>query len=85
MCCSVTPASWHAASASAAVGKNQDRHGSMPATMALAGGGFSQSPRLADYGGLFQRAGIITGFAWLTVVSARALHRTLDDPSASRR
>jgi hypothetical protein len=58
---------------------------SMPATMALAGAGFSQSPRLADYGGLFQRASILTGFAWLTAVSARALRRTLDDPSASRR
>ncbi len=51
----------------------------MPVTMALAGAGFSQSPRLADYGGLFQRASIITGFAWLTAVSARALQRTLAD------
>jgi hypothetical protein len=49
----------------------------MPVTMALAGAGFSQSSRLGGYGGLFQRASIITGFAWLTSVSARALQRTL--------
>jgi Protein of unknown function (DUF998) len=55
---------------------------SMPVTFALAGAGFGQSPGLASYGGLFQRASIITGFAWLTAVSARALHRTLADPSA---
>jgi hypothetical protein len=42
---------------------------------ALAGAGFGQSSRLARYGGLFQRASIITGFGWLTVVSARALKR----------
>jgi len=49
----------------------------MPVAMALAGAGFSQSSRLREYGGLFQRASIITGFAWLTAVSARALRRTL--------
>jgi hypothetical protein len=49
----------------------------MPATMAVAGAGFGQSSRLSGYGGLFQRASIITGFAWLTTVSARALRRTL--------
>jgi hypothetical protein len=48
----------------------------MPAAMTLAGAGFSQSPRLADYGGLFQRVSIITGVAWLTAVSARALRRS---------
>jgi Protein of unknown function (DUF998) len=48
----------------------------MLATMALAGEGFGQSPRLASLGGLFQRASIITGFAWLTALSARALRRT---------
>lgn len=48
----------------------------MPVTMALAGAGFSQSSRLAGYSGLFQRASIITGFGWLTAVSARALQRT---------
>jgi hypothetical protein len=47
----------------------------MPVTMALAGAGFGQSSRLGRYGGLFQRASIITGFAWLTAVSARALQR----------
>jgi hypothetical protein len=47
----------------------------MLTTMALAGAGFSQSPRLVNLGGLFQRASIITGFAWLTALSARALQR----------
>jgi hypothetical protein len=50
----------------------------MPVTMALEGAGFSQSTRLAPYGGLFQRASIIAGFGWLTAVSARALKRTAD-------
>jgi len=43
--------------------------------MALAGAGFSQSPRLINLGGLFQRASIIAGFAWLTALSAQALRR----------
>ena len=34
----------------------------MLATMALAGAGFGQSPRLNGHGGLFQGASIITGF-----------------------
>jgi hypothetical protein len=46
---------------------------SMLATMGLASAGFGQSPRLASLGGLFQRASIITGFAWLSVLCARAL------------
>jgi hypothetical protein len=45
----------------------------MPVAAALAGAGFGQPSRLSRYGGLLQRAGIITGFAWLTTVSARAL------------
>jgi hypothetical protein len=45
-------------------------------TMLLAGAGFAQSPRLNGLGGLFQRASIITGFAWLTALSAQALRRT---------
>jgi hypothetical protein len=49
----------------------------VPVTTTLAGAGFGQSSRLGRYGGLFQRASIITGFAWLTAVSARALQRTL--------
>ena len=44
----------------------------MLATMALAAAGFGQSPRLVNLGGLFQRASIITGFAWLTALCARA-------------
>ena len=47
----------------------------MLTTMALAGAGFAQSPRLNGLGGLFQRASIITGFAWLTALSAQALRR----------
>ncbi len=47
----------------------------MPVAMVVAGAGFSQSDRLAGYGGLFQRASIITGFGWLTAVSARAVRR----------
>jgi hypothetical protein len=45
----------------------------MLATMALAAAGFGQSPRLVDLGGLLQRASIVTGFTWLTALSARAL------------
>ncbi len=48
----------------------------MLTTMALAGAGFGQSPRLINLGGLFQRASIITGFAWLTALPAEALRRT---------
>ena len=45
----------------------------MLATTALAGAGFNQSPRLDNLAGLFQRASIVTGFGWLTTISARAL------------
>ena len=45
----------------------------MLATMALAGAGFGQSPRLVNLAGLFQRASIVTGFGWLTALSAQAL------------
>jgi Protein of unknown function (DUF998) len=48
----------------------------MLAAFVLAGAGFGQSLRLVRLGGLFQRASIITGFAWLTAVSARALRRS---------
>ncbi len=47
----------------------------MTATAALASAGFGQSPRLVNLGGLFQRASIISGLAWLTALSARALQR----------
>lgn len=43
--------------------------------LAAAGAGFGQSPRLVSLGGLFQRTSVITGFAWLTTVSAQALRR----------
>src|SRR5258708_2983913 len=55
----------------------------MLATMALAAAGFGQSPRLVNLGGLFQRASIITGFAWLTALSARALQPAPASRSAS--
>ena len=48
----------------------------MLTSMLLAGAGFGQSRRLVNLGGLFQRASIITGFAWLTALSAQALRRT---------
>jgi hypothetical protein len=48
----------------------------MLATIALAGGGFGQSPRLVSLAGLFQRASIMAGFGWLTALCARALRRT---------
>jgi hypothetical protein len=47
----------------------------MLATTALAGAGFGGSPQLVNAGGLFQRASIVTGFTWLTAVSAQALRR----------
>ena len=53
----------------------------MLATMALAAAGFGQSPRLVNLGGLLQRASIISGFTWLTAVSARVLR----NPPATRR
>jgi len=49
----------------------------MLATTALASAGFSQSPRLVNLAGLFQRASIVTGFGWLTTLSAKALTRAL--------
>ena len=48
----------------------------MLAAIVLAGAGFGQSPRLVRLGGLLQRVSIITGFAWLTVLSARTLRVT---------
>jgi hypothetical protein len=53
----------------------------MLATMALAGAGFNQSPRLVNHAGLFQRASIVTGFGWLTTLSARALTRAPAAPA----
>ena len=52
----------------------------MLATTALAGAGFNQSPRLVNLAGVFQRASIVTGFGWLTALSAQALTRP---PAAS--
>ena len=49
----------------------------MLAAVVLASAGFGQAPRLVNLGGLFQRVSIMTGFAWLTTVSARTLRRAL--------
>ena len=48
---------------------------SVVVNLGLAGAGFGQAPRLANLAGLFQRASIITAFAWITALSARAIHR----------
>jgi len=56
----------------------------MLTTSALAGAGFGQSPRLVRLGGLFQRAGIITGFGWLTALSARTIRSTRPGSPAER-
>jgi len=53
----------------------------MLTTMALAGAGFGQSPRLVGLAGLFQRASIITGFAWLTTLAARTLRQAPSTPA----
>jgi hypothetical protein len=50
----------------------------MTATTALASAGFSQAPRFTRLGGLFQRASIITGLAWLAALSTRALRHAPD-------
>jgi Protein of unknown function (DUF998) len=47
----------------------------MLATTVLSSAGFGQSPRLVNLAGLFQRASIVTGFGWLTALSAQALTR----------
>jgi hypothetical protein len=51
----------------------------MPVAAALAGAGFGQPAGLGRYGGLFQRASIMVGFGWLTIVSARGLRRARPD------
>ena len=56
----------------------------MLATMALASAGFGQTPRLVNLGGLFQRASIITGFGWLTALSARALRHATPATAANQ-
>ena len=48
---------------------------SMVVNFVVAAAGFGQAPRLVDRAGLFQRASIVTAFAWITAVSARAFHR----------
>jgi len=55
----------------------------MPAALTLGSAGFGQSPRLVGLGGLFQRIGVLVGFAWLTALSARALGRATAADSAA--
>ncbi|MGH2904306.1 MAG: DUF998 domain-containing protein [Solirubrobacteraceae bacterium] len=50
--------------------------GAMLAAMGLAGAGFNQAARLVSVAGLLQRAAIITGFGWLTALSARSVRRS---------
>jgi Protein of unknown function (DUF998) len=52
----------------------------MLATAAAAGAGLGQSPRLVNVAGLLQRVSVVTGFAWLTAVTAQALRQ----PGAGR-
>ncbi len=47
---------------------------SMVVDFAAAAAGFGQTPTLVDRAGLFQRASIITAFAWVTALSVRALN-----------
>jgi hypothetical protein len=54
---------WAAASAGAGAG--------MLVAFVLAGAGFSQQPRFAPWGGLFQRVSLATGFGWLSALAAR--------------
>jgi Protein of unknown function (DUF998) len=54
----------------------------MLATTVLAGAGFNQSPRLVNLAGFLQRVSIVTGFGWLTALSAQALTQA---PAASGR
>jgi hypothetical protein len=57
----------------------------MLATTVLAGAGFGRASRLTGLAGLFQRASIITGFSWLTALSAQALRRTTPTAAPPRR
>lgn len=45
----------------------------MLAGLGLASAAFSQAPALVNHGGLFQRACVTTGFAWLTALAMRHL------------
>jgi hypothetical protein len=45
----------------------------MLAGVTAASAGFSQDPRFVRFGGLFQRATVITGFGWLTALAVRSL------------
>jgi hypothetical protein len=55
---------WAVASAAAAAG--------MFGAFALAGAGFSQQPRFARWGGLWQRVSLAVGFGYLSALSRRA-------------
>jgi hypothetical protein len=55
---------WAAASVGAAVG--------MLGTFVLAGAGFSQQPRFARWGGLWQRTALAIGFGYLSALAARS-------------
>ena len=54
----------------------------MAATVGLASAAFNQAPLLVANGGLYQRAAVTTGFAWLTALALHTLHRTQPNPAA---
>ncbi|QVQ52990.1 DUF998 domain-containing protein [Spiractinospora alimapuensis] len=51
--------------------------------LVVASSGFEQDPALVDYGGLIQRASLVVGFAWTTVVAAALLRGAERDRSDS--
>ena len=65
-------------------GQVQTTNFAVTRTLVLAGAGFNQSPLLVNLAGLFQRASIVTGFGWLTTISARALTRASAGPARKR-
>ena len=62
-------------------GQVQTANFTVTRTLVLAGAGFNQSPLLVNLAGLFQRASIVTGFGWLTTISAQALTRASAAPA----
>jgi hypothetical protein len=67
---------WAWAGDSAASGVN------LGGNFSLASAGFNQAPQLVDNAGPFQRAAIITGFGWMSMLAARLRHRSTR-PSAA--
>ena len=51
----------------------------------LASAGFSQAPALVGHGGLYQRAAVTTGFAWLTALAGQTVRGSVRQPGRSTR